>query len=92
MNFFSKIERHFAIPHDSNYTATKKKVCLGPGTEIQVTGELFCRKMGLPICSADFGGGMGCYAAFYMLCLVTPCVSPEGLGSLAFQIPFAVLD
>ena len=35
---------------------------LGPGTEIQGTGSLFCRKIGPPICwdfFADFGGG-GC--------------------------------
>ena len=38
---------------------------LGPGTEIQVTGNLFWRKIGLPICSpicwdffADLGAGL----------------------------------
>ena len=41
-NFFSKIETYFGFPHDSNYRATKRKVCLGPGTEIQGTGNLFC--------------------------------------------------
>ena len=46
-------------------------MCLGPGTEIQGTGNLFCRKIGLPICSpicweflADWGGGF-CDAAFF---------------------------
>ena len=34
-----------AIQHDSNYTATKRKVCLGPGTKIQASGNLFCRKI-----------------------------------------------
>ena len=63
---FSKIERYFGFPHDSNYLATKRKVCLGPGTEIQGAGKLFWRKIGPPICSricwdvfADFGGGGG---------------------------------
>ena len=32
--FFLQIERHFAIPHGSNYTATKRKVCLGPHAKI----------------------------------------------------------
>ena len=66
--FCSKIERHFGFPHDSNYTATKRKVCLGPRTNIRVTGKLFCQKIGSPICSADFfcdffsnfGGGGAC--------------------------------
>ena len=31
-------------------------MCLGPGTEIQVTGNLFWRKIGPPICSADLLG------------------------------------
>ena len=44
------------IPHDSNCTTTKRKVCLGPGTKIQVTGKLFCRKIGLPICFTDLLG------------------------------------
>ena len=40
---------------------TATKVCLGPGTEIQGTGSLFCRKIGPPICwdfFADLGGGV----------------------------------
>ena len=32
---FLKIERYCGFPHDSNYRATERKVCLGPGTEIQ---------------------------------------------------------
>ena len=48
MDFFFAIERHFAFLHDSNYRATSRKVCLGPGTEIQVTAKLFCRKIGQP--------------------------------------------
>ena len=39
-------------------------MCLGPGTEIQGTGSLFCQKISPPICSpicwdffADLGGG-----------------------------------
>ena len=39
-------------------------MCLGPGTEIQGTGNLFCRNISPPICSpiiwdffADLGGG-----------------------------------
>ena len=47
-HFFSKIERHFVFLHDSNYRATSRKVCLGPGTEIQVTAKLFCLKIGPP--------------------------------------------
>ena len=46
--FLSKTERHFAFLHDSNYRATSRKVCLGPGTEIQVTAKLFCLKIGPP--------------------------------------------
>ena len=64
--FFLKSERHFEFPHDSDCTTTKQKVCLGPGTAIQVSGALFCHKIGVPICSADllgfpcrFGGGGG---------------------------------
>ena len=38
---FLTIERHFGFPHDSGYTATKRKVHLGPGTKIEVTGKLF---------------------------------------------------
>ena len=41
-------------------------MCLGPGTAIQVSGKLFCRKIGPLICFADFvrmssliGGGGG---------------------------------
>ena len=41
---FSKIERGFGFPRDSNCATTKRKVCLRPETEIQVTGKLFCRK------------------------------------------------
>ena len=41
-NFFSKIETHFGFLHDSNYRATKRKLCLGPRTEIQGTANLFC--------------------------------------------------
>ena len=40
--FFMKIERYFRFSHDSNYRATERKVCLGPGTEIQGSGNLFC--------------------------------------------------
>ena len=29
---FSKIDRYFGFPNDSDYTATKMKACLGPGT------------------------------------------------------------
>ena len=36
-DFFSKIQRHFAIQHDSDCTVTKRKVCLGPGTKIQAS-------------------------------------------------------
>ena len=50
----SKIERHFEFPCDCHYTATKRKVCLGLGAKIRVTGKLFCRKIGPPISSADF--------------------------------------
>ena len=39
---FFLLERYFGFPHDSNYRATKRKLCLGPGTEIQGTGNLFC--------------------------------------------------
>ena len=39
-NFFRKIERDFGFPRDSNCATTKQNVCLGPGTEIQVTGKL----------------------------------------------------
>ena len=64
-NFFSKIARYFGFPHDCNNRATKRKVCLGPGTEIQGTGSLFWRKIGPPICLpicwdffADLGAGL----------------------------------
>ena len=45
----------------NNRTTTKGKVCLGPGTTIQVSGKLFCRQIGPPICwdsLADLGGGV----------------------------------
>jgi len=42
---FLKIERHFRFPHDFGCTTTNRKVCLGPGTEIEVSGKLFCRKV-----------------------------------------------
>ena len=47
---------------DSKCMATNRKVCLGPGTEIQVAGKPLCRKRGPivpPICwdfIADLGG------------------------------------
>ena len=44
--FFLETERHFAFLHDSNYRATSRKVCLGPGTEMQVIVKLFCLKTG----------------------------------------------
>ena len=35
MKFCSlKIERYFGFPHDSNYRATKRKVCFGPWTDL----------------------------------------------------------
>ena len=40
--FFLKIEIYVGFPHDSNYRGTERKVCLGPGTEIHGTGNLFC--------------------------------------------------
>ena len=38
---FSEIQRHFGFPYDSNCTTAKRKVCLGPATQIQVSDELF---------------------------------------------------
>ena len=51
--FFSKVERHFGFPHDSNCQTTKRKVRLGPETVIQVSGKLFCQKIGPMICCTD---------------------------------------
>ena len=36
--------------------ATKRKVCLGPGTKIQAAGKRFCRKISPPKCSAELSG------------------------------------
>ena len=65
---FSKIARYLGFPLDSNDRATNRKVCLGPGTEIQGTGNLFWRKIGQPISSpfcwdffADLGAGLWMY-------------------------------
>ena len=49
-NFFSKIERDLGYPRDSNCATTKRKVCLGPETDIQVTWKLFCFQSMLKTC------------------------------------------
>ena len=48
--FFRKLRDILGF-HMTPTTATKRKVCLGPGTEIQGTGSLFWQKIGPPICS-----------------------------------------
>ena len=72
------------------YTAIKTKVCLGPGTGIQVTGKLFDQIIGPPISAAnvcwDFfgdlggGGGGGGNKAVDKLrpisCVHHPCLAP----------------
>ena len=40
--------RYLAFFYDWNYRATSRKVCLGPGMEIQVTTKLFCLKTRTP--------------------------------------------
>ena len=68
--FFSKIQRRFVIQHDSNYTATKRKVCLGPGT--RPLESCFAEKSVLPnflpSCwdfFAKMGGGAPCFLSVF---------------------------
>ena len=71
---------------------------MGPGTEIQVTGNLFWQKIGLPICSPILGAGFHVPASappplVPVQCAVPervqyPCVHPPvSLGPLPVALP-----
>ena len=84
---FSKIQRRFALQHNSNYTATKRKVCLGPLGSCLTKKSV--RQNVLPNCwdfFAEMGGGIICpiQACMYRsLCLTY--IAAQDMGPIIHQ-------